>query len=440
MTAQTLTAPLPSADLRRPARIGALATLLLVGVLGGWASTTVIGGAVIAQGQAMVEGRAKVVQHPDGGRVAAIAVQDGDRVAQGDLLLSLDPDLVATGLDIARTRLAAALALKSRLQAEQAGASTVSFAYPSLPAAVTREPLDTAGQEARQTEIFAARREMLLSARDRLAETLLQHDAQIDGLRGQIAAADEQKALLEAEIDSQQDLVSGGLTRQSALNTLLRNRAELSGRRAGLIADIARLEITKRDAELATKQSEYGFREEVATALRDATAESEELILEIVTRQGQLDRMEIRAPVAGIVHELQVSTVGGVVAPGDTLVQIVPLDEAMEFEVLIDPASIDQVHPGQTAELVLPGFDRQTTPRLNAHVTRVSPAAIADPQTGRSFYRADVAVTPAELARLGDLTLLPGMPVEAYLGTGDRTVLAYLLHPITSHIRRAFRE
>lgn len=430
----------PAVDLRRPARIGLAAVFLLLGVVGGWAATTVIGGAVIAQGEAMVAGRAKVVQHPDGGTIAAIAVADGDLVEEGDILLALDPDVVAAGLAIARARLAAALALVARLEAEHAKREELVFAYPDLPEAVTRTPLATGPQESRQREIFAARARMVRSTWERLDETLLQYDAQIEGLRGQIAAADTQIDVIAAEIEAQEGLVAGGLARQSALNELLRGRAEIAGRRAAYVADIARLEIAKRDSALATEQTEYGFREEVATALRDVSAEIDELILEIVTRQGQLDRMEIRAPIGGIVHEMQVGTVGGVVAPGDTLMQIVPLDEAMEFEVRVEPAAIDQIHHGQPAEIVLAAFDRQTTPRLAARVSRVSPAAIVDPQTGRSFYRVELTVAPAELLRLGEVALVPGMPVEAYLATGERTVLAYLLQPITTHLRRTFRE
>lgn len=431
----------PVTGIRGVGLAGAVALITLVGVLGGWAATTVISGAVVASGQTVVEGRSKIVQHQGGGIVASIAVQNGDVVEAGDLLVTLDPTVVALNLDTGRTRLAAALALRARLLAEQSGAETIDFTAPPLPEAVTARPLKTASHEAGQREIFAARAETLRGSRARLVETLSQLDQQIAGFQGQIDAADEQLGYLDAEITVQRSLVDQGLSRQSQMSELQRSRADLAGRRAAHLSEVARLEIAKRDAELVTLQEERALREEVVTTLREVTDEIDELTLQIVTQQAELDRMEIRAPAAGVVHELQITTVGGVVAPGETLLEIVPQGGAAEFEVRVTPASIDQVHPGQTAEIVLPGLDQRETPRLTAQVVTVSAAAIPDPQTGLSFYRVDLSVTPEEIARLpAGSALVPGMPVEAYLQTGDRTVLSYLMQPITSHLRHAFRE
>lgn len=438
--ALSLSAAAPRLDIGRPVRAGVVAVGVLAAVVGGWAGTTAISGAVVASGAATVLGHAKVIQHPDGGTVASIEVENGDAVAAGDVLFTLDPTLVSLNLDIARTRLAAALALKARLEAERAGADEIDFGQPDLPAAVGTRPLELAAEAAGQREIFAARAEVLEGNRARLVEALAQYDEQIAGTEAQRRAAAAQAELLQEQIATQEQLVAQGLARTSQLSDLRGTLADVEGRTAAHGAEIQRLLTAKRDAEIETLQSERGFREEVVTELRQVTGEIEELVLEIVTRQGELDRMVVRAPDAGLVHELALTTVGGVVEPGAVLMQVVPQDRGLAFEVQVDPASIDQVRPGQEAELVLAAFDHNTTPRLEAQVRTVSAAAISDAQSGRSFYRVELAVSDEELARLGAREIVPGMPVEAYLATGDRTVLSYLMQPIRTHLQRAFRE
>ena len=212
------------------------------------------------------------------------------------------------------------------------------------------------------------------------------------------------------------------------------------GRAAALDAELARLINARKDAELTTLQQERSFLEEVVTELREANTATEELILDIATRNIQLDRVDIRAPASGIVHEMLVSTTGAVLSPGGTISQVVPLDKGLDFELRIDPSKINEVHVGQDADIILSAFDRQNTPKLAAHVAGISADAIADTQTGRSFYRVTLNVPPEELALIGEEAIKPGMPVEAYLKTGDRTVLSYLVQPVANHLRRAFRE
>jgi|TARA_R110002020_G_scaffold47754_5_gene136229 HlyD family secretion protein len=423
-------------SLRRPGVTGLIGVLLLVCILGGWTTLTVIEGAVVTQGNTVVKGKPQVVQSLDGGIVAGIEVRDGDIVEAGQVMLRLDPTVLSANLDIARSRLAAALALRARLQAEREGADRPDFAYPSLPFDLP----DTRSDELGQREIFEARKGVRVGSREKLTETLAQFDNQIEGAAGQISAIDEQLSYITADIRNQQSLLDKGLARQSQLNELNRARSELSGRRAALQSDMARLSNARKDAEISTLQQERGFLEDVVTQLREVTTEIEELILDIATRGTALDRVDIRAPTAGIVHEMQISTPGAVLAPGGTVAQVVPLDKGMDFDLRVDPREIDQVHVGQDADVIITAFDRQTAPKLAAHVTSVSADAIMDEQTGRSFYRVNLSVPAAELARLEDNILKPGMPVEAYLKTGDRTVLSYLLQPVTSHLRRAFRE
>lgn len=427
---------MPSADLRRPARAGLLATVLLVGVLGTWAATTMIGGAVIASGQTQVAGRPQPVQSLDGGIVAEILVREGDRVTAGQPMVRLDPTLVAVNLGIAEARLAGALALRARLAAEAADLPEPVFGPADLPFPAP----DGTAHETGQRQIFAARAALRQGNRDRLAETRAQIASQIAGTEAQIAAARVQAGLVAAELADTAALAERGLVRRAQLTALQQQAAELDGRIAALEADRARLAIQGQDSALALLQQENAFREAVATDLRATTAEIEQLVLEIVTRRAQLDRVDLRSPADGIVHDLRPAGPGAVVSPGETLVQVVPLDRGLEFELRVDPHAIDQVHPGQKAEVVLSALDPRATPRLMAEVAAVPPGATTDPLTGQRYFRVALTVPPEELARLGDVSLMPGMPVEGYLETGDRTVLDYLVRPFTAQIARAFRE
>lgn len=429
-------APRPKTDLRHSTIAGVAGLALLFGALGTWSGTTEIAGAVVASGRAVVSGKPKLVQSLDGGIVDQIAVKNGDRVAEGQVLLRLDPTLLRINLDIARGRLADAIALKERLEAEQQGLPEPVFAYDELPFALD----ETAPHEAGQRQIFAARAEVLRGYREQLAEKRAQSDAQLAGLDAQVSAKREQLAFLEKDLANTVALSEQGLVRESQMLDLQRARADLLGQISALEADRAGISAGLRESELATLQNERAFKETVVTDLREATAKTEELILEIVTRTEQLDRIEIRAPAEGVVHEMQAGTVGGVVAPGATILEVVPLDRGVDFELRVDPRAIDQVHPGQRAQVVLSSFDPRTTPKLAGEVTTVSPDAITDPKTGQSYFRIGIAVPPAELARLGDAAVVPGMPVEAFLETGDRTVLAYLLQPVVANLRYAFRE
>lgn len=410
--------------------------LLLLLIFGGWAAGTRIAGAVIAPGSVVVEGRPKLVQSLDGGIAETIAVRDGDSVHEGQVLLRLDQTLLRTNLDIARSRLAASLALRARLDAERLGLAQPDFDYPPLPFPLP----DTAAEEDGQRRIFEARRAVNEGIEASLAERLAQFDSQIGGVRGQIAALREQIGFTDSELADQEQLAAQGLTRKSQVNDLQRRRSELRGQLAALEAEEARLANAREDAGIEARQAARGFTEQVVTDLRTTASEIEELTLDIITRSAQLERTEIRAPAEGIVHELQVTTPGGVVPPGQTIAQVVPVGQGMEFELRVEPRAIDRVHPGQTARVVVSSFDPQTTPKLEARVTTISAGTIPDPVTGRSYYRVGLSVPPEQLARLDGETLVPGMPVEAYLETAERSVLAYLLQPVAAHLRQAFRE
>ena len=422
-------------------RLAVLALALMLGSFGLWSVTTVIGGAVVAQGQVTVKAQAQEVQSLEGGTVQAILVKNGDTVRAGQLMVRFDPTLTTASLGIAQSKLADALALQARLQAEQLGLAAPDFSPEKLLGTALPFPAPDLTLPAEgQRKIFAARAAVLAGQRARLAETMAQYDAQSQGLSGQIAAKHEELSLTEAQITNQQSLVDQGLARQSVLSDLRRTHADLLGQLAALQADKDKLVTSRRDSTLETLQGERNFAEQVATDLRDATAKVQELVPEIVTRRDQLAHTEIRAPMDGVVHEMKVATLGGVVAPGATLVEVIPLSAGFTFEVQVDPKGIDQVHLGQEADLVLSSFDPRSTPRLKAEVSNVPPDAVVDQHSGRSYYRVELTVPPGELARIGDQHLVPGMPVVAYLATSSRSVLTYLLHPLASQLDMAFRE
>jgi HlyD family secretion protein len=434
MTAGMTAAPALRTALRPAALAGGFGALALLAVLIAWAALTPIAGAVIAPGQTVVRGQPRVVQSLEGGVVAAVAVAAGDRVAAGQILLRLDPGRADARLAIAEARLAEALARRDRLAAEAAGRAGPEYRDPPLP--LPGLSLARAGQD----RIFAARAAVLAGLAEQARADRRQLQGQIAGLDGRIAGKRDELGLLEADLGDARTLQAGGLLRQSELRALQRGRAALQGEIAALAAERDRLAAALGDRALATRQRRREFHESVVTDLRQVTAEIAALLPEIAATRAERDRALIRAPVAGIVHEMAVTTPGEVVAPGAAILQVVPLQAGVEIALRLDPRAIDRVWTGQAAAVLLTGLDARITPRLRAEVASISPGTIRDPLTGQEFYRLRLDLPEAERARLGPVALLPGMPVEAFLQTGARSVLDYLLAPLGHQLARAFRE
>ena len=422
-------------------RKGAWGSLLLLVILTVWASFTQISGAVIAQGQVVARGQTKQVQNLDGGIVAEILVKNGDPVHAGDLLMRLDPTLLQVNLDIAHNRLADALTQKSRLEAEQLGLPQIDFSdllTPAMQSHLGGRALDK--QQAGQAQIFIARRDVLRGTTAQLGEKIAQIENQRDGTAAGIAAKQDQLLLLQKELENVTDLNRQGLARESQVLDLQRTQSELLGQISEQQSELARLANSVRDAQMEILQTDRTFKEEVVTKLRETTNAAEELILQIVTTQKQLDRVEIRAPSDGVVHEMQAATIGGVVAPGATILQIVPSNAGFQYELRLDPRSVDQVFVGQGTTVKFPAFSSRSTPDIFGKVAVVSPASVTDATTGQVFYRLELDVPAAELAKLGDLELVPGMPVEAFIQRSNRSVLSYLTQPLADQMARAFRD
>ncbi len=436
MTADAFSAPPLKTDLTRAGRLGILAGLALLTMLFGWAYMTPISGAVIASGSAVVRGKPKIVQNLDGGIVEEIRVNDGDLVRAGDVLLRLDPTLLRINLEMYRNRLAETRAEISRLQAEQMNTGDVVFDYDTT----YLDGLPLAQINAGQAEIFDARREVMKGRKDQLREKVAQFYNQISGVDGVIKAKRDQLTFIEQELGDVSALHADGLAREGQVLELQRSRARLLGEISEHQSELARIRNSIRDTELEILQSERQFKEQVVTDLREAVMEGEELHLQIVTARKQLDRIEVVSPVDGIVHEMQIFNSGGVVPPGETILQIIPISDGVDFEVRVDPNAIDQVIQGQKAKVVFTTFNARTAPEIFGAVSSISPDSITDPATRQSYYRVTLAIPPTELQKLGDHDILPGMPIEAYLQTGERTVLSYLTRPLSDQLRRAFRD
>lgn len=419
-----------------PARLGALASLMLLASAFTWMWFTQISSAVIAPGEVVVRGQPKQVQSLDGGVIERINVADGDVVKKGDVLLRLDPSLLEINLDMYRNRLGEVSAREARLEAEYQGLDAPVFEIDQT----YLEGIDMSRHFTGQREVFQARREVLSGRKEQLAERILQFENQISGVEALITAKEEQLAFVERELENVRGLNAQGLARESEMLGLQRNESALLGEIAESQSELARIHNSIRDTELEVLQADREFKEQVVTELRETTAQREELVLQIVTVKKQLERVDILSPTDGIVHQMQVTTEGGVVAPEATITQIVPLSEGVDFKVRVDPRSVDQVFLGQTARVVFPAFNMRTTPELFGAVSGISPSSVQDPATGVSYFQVDLTLTEDELALLGEVTLIPGMPVEAFLQTGKRSVFAYLTQPLVQQIERAFRE
>ena len=419
-----------------PLFLATLATAAMAAIFGLWAGITTISGAVIAPGAVAVEGDPRAVQHLDGGIAAEILVTEGDRVAAGDPLIRLDPTELQTTRAVSLRRLAEAVARADRLEAERTGAETIVFADPDLPF----EAPGMTAERAMQAEVFAARAELRAGELEALRARLAGLEGQIEGARAERTALGDQLALLEEEIARQSTLVERNLAGSTQLNGLQQQRAQLAGQIARGEARVTELEDARRTAELEARQADRTFLDTAVAELAKTRAEIEELKLDILTRTARLDRVVLRAPVSGVVHELAVRSPGAVIAPGDTVLQVVPQDDVPLVELRVDPRAIDQVHLGQSAEVMLSSFDPNVAPKLVGTVSRIAADAVQDRASGQTFYKVEVALTRDELSRLGEVAVLPGMPAEAFLKTRDRTVLAYLTQPLTRAVGRAFRE
>lgn len=423
---------------KKPLWVGFITIALLVAFFGGWGMFTTLSGAVVASGVIQVEQNRQVVQHPDGGVVAEINVQEAQAVKAGDLLIRLDGTQVKADLAIVEGQLFDAQARKTRLEAERDDKPAPVFPQDLLDLAATRA--DVAEQIEGQKRLFTARLETQTAQIDQLQKRLDQISSQNEGIGAQMKAIDDQAGLLQPAIDSQQTLLDKGLTQSTTIMDLKRERARLEGNRGEMQANLAQAQGKATETQLQILQIKSARREDANNQLRDMGDKTLELAERRRALTEQVNRLDITAPVSGIVLGLTVTTLHSVIRPADPILYLIPQDRPLIIVAQIPPIHVDEVRVGQPVRVAFASFSARTTPQLNGSLTNVSADAITDPTSKQSFYRAEVTLNAGEIVRLGDDKLLPGMPVQVYIGTGDRTPMAYLLKPFTDYAELAFRE
>jgi HlyD family secretion protein len=424
-------------DLRRLLAIGYLGVFTLVFGLGAWAAVARISGAVITTGTLEVQGNLQVVQHPVGGVIAAINARDGDAVEAGEVLVELEGQALVSELGIVEGQWLEILGRKSRLSAERDGLAAIVFA---AELAARRDDPGIASIIAAETELFEARRQLQGEEARQIVEQQQQIARQIDGLDALDEATGTQRDLLARELEGQEDLLNQGLTLVTRVLALQRELARLQGISGQVEATIAesRSKIAEHEIELIRRVSEA--RTEAIAELRDLEFREVELRERRNSLRVQIARLALRAPVSGVVYGSTADTLSGVVRAAEPIMYIVPKDAPLVVRSRIDPIHIDQVQVGQEATLRFTAFDRRTAPELVGHVSFVSADTFEDEALREHYYRADIRLDDGMVERLGDLDLLPGMPVEAFIRTGDRSALNYLIRPLADKFTRAFRE
>jgi HlyD family secretion protein len=424
------------ASIRMHLVVGLTVVVLLAGGLFGWASTAEISGALIAPGQIVVESSVKKVQHPTGGVVGELLAHDGDIVKAGQVLVRLDDTVTKANLAIVTKTLDALQARAARLEAEQQGADQITFPATLLDRA--NDP-DVRNVMASETKLFDVRTTGRAGQKAQLHERIRQLNEEIDGLNAQENAKQQEIALVNQELTGVRSLYDQHLVQLTRLTTLERDGARLEGERAQYVASKAQTKGKITETELQIIQIDKDMVSDVSKDLRETNDKIGELVERKVTAEDQLRRVDIRSPQDGMVEQSTVHTVGGVISAGDAIMMIVPQSDDLQVEAKVNPQDIDKLQLGQKTLLRLSAFNQRTTPELSGVVIRVSPDVTTDQRTGQTYYTIRVSMPPEEVVRLGEVKLIPGMPVEAFVQTGNRTMLSYLIKPLHDQLMRAFR-
>ena len=424
-------------SIRRHLRVGIALVVLLCGGVGGWAATTRLSGAIISSGSVVVDSHVKKVQHLTGGVVGEVRAHDGDHVNAGDVVVRLDDTITRASLAIVTKGLDELMARRARLEGERDRLDQITF-----PDSLSRRADDP--QVARvlsgERNLFELRRSARLGQKAQLGQRVVQLEQQIDGFKAQAEAKVKEVELINRELEGVRDLWTQRLTPLNKLTALEREAARLEGERGQMISSVAQAKDKITETQLQMIQIDQDLASDVAKELRETDAKIDEYVERKVTAEDQLKRIDIRAPQDGTVFQSSVHTVGGVIAPGDQIMLIVPGADNLTVEAKIAPQDIDQVRVGQKAILRLTAFNQRTTPELNGIVSQIAADTTTDQRTGQSFYITRVAMPAEELSRLGDIKLIPGMPVEVFIQTGEREVLSYLIRPLRDQLARAFKE
>jgi HlyD family secretion protein len=435
----------PRRTIRKLNFAGLAVAVVLVGGVGGWATTAQLAGAVIAQGTIVVESDAKKVQHPTGGVVGEILVKEGSEVEEGKVVLRLDDKVTRSTLGVVQSQLYELAARQARLLTERDDADAIAF-----PASLTarRDDASVATAIAGEEKLFESRASARRGQRSQLRERVAQTNEEIRGLSAQLAAKETELELVGKELAGVTELYRKNLVSISRYSQLQRDETRLQGERGQFIADIARARGKISETELQIIQVDQDFRTDVLKDLREAQGKIAELKERLTGAEDQLKRVDLRAPQAGTVHQLAVHTVGGVISNGEVIMRIVPRADQLIVEAKVAPSDIDQVAWGAQAAVRILAGNQRTAPVLNGQVTLVAADITREQsreqqnaaQSAQPYYTVRISLPPAEVARLHDMHLVPGMPAEVFIQTHERTAMQYLLKPLQEQIARTFRE
>lgn len=423
-------------SIRQHIRAVAMTAAFLVASLGIMGAATGMSGAIISQGSLVVESNVKKVQHPSGGVARKLLVEEGAHVGKDDLLVLMDETVAQANLSAVTKSLWELEARQGRLQAERDGDDTITFSSSITTLADPAAQAIVAGER----RFFQLRRDANEGQKRQLQEQMAQLKEEIGGMQDQLSAKKEEADLIANELGGVQQLWEQRLVSISRLSTLQRNAAQLLGQRGQLTASIAQAKGKISEIELKVLQIDQDFRSNVAKELADIRAKYAETVEKQVTAKDQTEKLEIRAPQAGVVHDLTIHTEGGVVAAGETIMTIVPDQDNLIVETHVAPQDIDQARVGQPAILRFTNFNQRTTPEIDGEVSRIGANVSRDDKTGPNYFVVRIVIPPGQTKKLGATHLLPGMPVEVFIPTSERTVLSYLMKPLADQIHRAFRE
>jgi HlyD family secretion protein len=425
----------------RELRTGLRFLIVAVVLGGGWMTFVPLAGAVVVQGNLVVQSNVKSIQHPTGGVVAEIKVDNGKHVAAGDLLVRLDPTQAQAALQATGKQLDEQRARIARLVAERDGLDN-----PEFPAELTSRANDDSVRAtiASENALFKARLSTKQSQKDLLQGRISQYNDEISGLQAQSDSKTKQIDLINSELTGVQELYDKRLVPLTRLTSLQREAARIDGERGQMTSSIAETKSKIGEAQLQIVKTDQDFRTEVVKDLGDAQAKEGELVEKATAERDQVNRIEMRAPTSGVVHQLQVHTIGGVVKAGETILEIVPDSDELEVEAHVQPKDIDHVHTGQDAFVRFSAFNSRTTPQVTGQVAFVSPDTTVDQHApmgqNSTFYTVRVVLSEDERRRLGDVQLIPGMQAEVFMQTGKRTMMSFLMKPFMEQLKRAFVE
>ena len=429
----------PGALLRSPIIVGYVVIILFFGGLGGWAATAHIASAAIATGVVSPDGSRKTVQPLEGGIIAEIMVDDGDEVVAGDLLVALQETQARASFEVLQGQKRLLAAKLARLLSEQAGNNEVAF--PDWLLALQADDAEVAQILDAQRDVFAARYEAYQGRKEIGGKRIAQLKEEITGLRSQIGNQRQQIALIDEEIGSMETLVKRGMMARPQYLAMRRLKAEVEGEMAENVADVARAKQSIGETELQIVSLGSVRLDEIVTELAETRSELTAVEERLLAQRDILNRTVVTAPVSGTIMEKRFHTTGGVVGPGQPILDIVPLDAELLIDARVRPVDIDEVTPGLQARVHFLAYAERNLPQIHGVVRSVSADSLLDEVTGQSYYLARVEVPPEELEKLGDgVKIFPGMTAEVLVMTGERTVLRYLVQPVLDSLRLTFRE